>query len=119
MKEIINTFYIRGMCSVINRKCYRLLPELVRVSAEQFFGENVLQTETREKGLVKVLRCCGRAEVPSATVPVHDVGGEGGGETEHVEADLCGSAEGEAGHDREQGQVDPQPCRSTRKGKPQ
>lgn len=51
----------------------------------------------------------------SAAVPVHDVGGESGGEAEHVEADLCGCAEGQAGHDREQGQVHPHPCRSENK----
>lgn len=41
--------------------------------------------------------------VSSAAVPVHDVGGESGGEAEHVEADLRGRAEGQAGHDGEQG----------------
>lgn len=47
----------------------------------------------------------------SAAVPVHDVGGEGGGEAEHVEADLRGCAEGQASHDGEQGHVYPQSCR--------
>lgn len=46
-----------------------------------------------------------------AAVPVHDVGGESGREAEHVEADLCGCAEGQTGHDGEEGQVHPQSCR--------
>ena len=45
----------------------------------------------------------------SAAVPVHDVGWEGSGEAKHVEADLSGCAESKAGHDREQGQVNPKP----------
>lgn len=49
--------------------------------------------------------------VLSAAVPVHDVGGQSGWEAEHVEADLCGCAESQANHDREQGHVHPQPCR--------
>lgn len=47
----------------------------------------------------------------SAAVPVHDVGGESGGEAEHVEADFRRCAEPQASHDREQGEVYPQPCR--------
>lgn len=43
-------------------------------------------------------------------VPVHDVGGESGGEAQHVKADLSGGAEGQAGHDGKQGQVYPQSC---------
>lgn len=45
-----------------------------------------------------------------AAVPVHDVGGEGGGEAQHVEAELGGRAQGQAGHDGEEGQVHPQAC---------
>lgn len=46
----------------------------------------------------------------SGAVPVHDVGGERGGEAEHVETDLRGRAQSQAGHDREQRQVHPHSC---------
>lgn len=51
----------------------------------------------------------------SAAVPVHDVGGESSGEAKHIEADLCGCAESQSGHNGEQGEVHPQPCRRDNK----
>lgn len=53
----------------------------------------------------------------TAAVPVHDVSGERGREAEHVEADLCSRAEGQACHDGEQGEVHPQPCRGGKQNK--
>lgn len=55
--------------------------------------------------------------VCDAAVPVHDVGGEGGGEADHVEAELGGRAQRQAGHDGEEGQVHPQACRTRARGK--
>ena len=43
--------------------------------------------------------------------PVHDVGGEGCGEAQHVEAELCGRTQCQAGHDGEQGEIYPQSFR--------
>lgn len=55
--------------------------------------------------------------VCDAAVPVHDVGGEGGGEADHVEAELGGRAQRQASHDGEEGQVHPQACRTRARGK--
>lgn len=53
----------------------------------------------------------GSTKLCDAAVPVHDVGGEGGGEADRVEAELGGRAQCQAGHYREEGQVHPQACR--------
>lgn len=87
------------------------LPKLVSVSTQEFFGEHVLQTEIRDKGLNRAATVLRGSLCGSAAVPVHDVGRESGGEAEHVEADLRGCAQGQADHDWEEGQVYPQPCR--------
>lgn len=72
-----------------------------------------LRSERQELGQSREYTAGGKA-VLCAPVPVHDVGGESSGEAEHVEADLGGCAEAQAGHDWEQGQIHPQPC--TQKG---
>lgn len=91
-------------------------PKLVSVPTEQLLGENVLQAESKEHriNLVSYTRVCA-VTVPQ--LPVHNVSGERCGEAEHVEADLRGGAERQAGHDGEEGQIHPQACERQRRGK--
>lgn len=91
-------------------KCHRSIVSWRRHSVNWDGREGV-------KWSARLWPCCGRVHRRSwFTMPVHDVGGERSGETEQVEAELCGRAESQARHDGEQREVHPQACMTRRVG---